>query len=1141
MWGGVKQYEHFGNEDGIDALSSCLWSYKNLISRIAMSWILLPIAIDGSRVDTEKIQIALAMASKVSKGLLEVASFLEKACVNCTDDNVVSELLQHSLCLQQESIFISLFQCKNARGCWSDLNSEVLNSTHCSSDICKSFGKVCMSAVRASVTYSRTRNTDATFLTKFHCEVGNIIDQAVYSSALSEYAEYAVCRSLHFANDKNNIEMWRRKDECKSSKCILATFPFPFRHRSKSCRDQDACLTVMAVFYLGLSAKYSIQLKSISKSIVDRVIDSFRNRVLKSDCTRGLMMAYQTLSKLQLQSSAIVQMKFMDKKVSDENWNSRYITARILGECSGPMNFAMMKLVKKEREKYYSLALDCYLRAANLQDGLDCRTDDASIGQESCLHDCLQESDRLIERCRELSLQIPGKSCLAIVDSVAKSISNIAKRRMTKQRTQESLFPFFVSLEFFVAIEDKSLPSRFLQVSTVLQSEGMLREAFVLLCSSISQLAKHSCKNGGVGYLTLDNVLLFCDDYINGTMTSATFVQSDALPEVMAQALSRLGRLLISIIRDTEQNISLDKSLQTPLADKIRRCAKQSPLDILRYFVQTAIAPENNALCSREEADFRMAMALDFLQYFGGNLAEVIRREESEINLSDLVAFFRAFIEEVKVSFHDMEMVDGAFTASLCIVGAASTRSIEKYSNVAIHNTYYQFFVDVAVKELKYTLQLELSDERRAQIMIAHASVVLLSDYEDNYIVGLCKEALDMAARSKSSWSQSGLRNYNNALLLNLLKVLQTFECSGSSIVAAKYISLLENANDLGMQDDVQLLTSIVTPLLARGELYPLAKRGEDLISDRPECSTNHLINRAEYVFDRVHEEATTNLDNGIERIKGSMELVVELHTTSAAIHSLMITEDNDILRNFVDTISNSLNRWEKYYLESSNSAHLPKSLLLPVAWWSSTCLLALFHGNIRLGDISRAWMCIRLCCDIAQNALATSKLLRKQLSVSSVYSDKFLASYMSSRTYEKMFKGRRCQSLELIAKVYASAGDSRRAKRYIIAAAESLDMIPSRTSLPQKSALYELTTLMKCQNSVSLGVRTTINDIFSLSMTTSTFDHEIVKMVEALSGGDGLAFCPFIRDDVLEKSNLDCDREALKYALSSKCTNLCT
>ena len=101
--------------------------------------------------------------------------------------------------------------------------------------------------------------------------------------------------------------------------------------------------------------------------------------------------------------------------------------------------------------------------------------------------------------------------------------------------------------------------------------------------------------------------------------------------------------------------------------------------------------------------------------------------------------------------------------------------------------------------------------------------------------------------------------------------------------------------------------------------------------------------------------------------------------------------------------------------------------------------------------------------------------------------------------------------------------------------------MIPSRTSLPQKSALYELTTLMKCQNSVSLGVRTTINDIFSLSMTTSTFDHEIVKMVEALSGGDGLAFCPFIRDDVLEKSNLDCDREALKYALSSKCTNLCT
>ena len=1144
LGGEVEEYDQCGNEDGIDALSSCLRSYKNLISRIAMPWILLPIAIDGSGVDTEKIQSALAMASKVSKGLLEIASFLEKACVNCNEENIVSELLQHSLCLQQESIFISLVQWKNARGCWSDLNNEVLNSTHYSSAICKSFGKICMSAVRASVTYSRTRNMDATFLTKFHCEVGKIIDRTVHcyipASALSEYAEYAVCRSLHFANDKKNIELWRRKNDCKSSKCIFATFPFPFRHRSKSCRDKDALLTVMAAFYLGLSAKYLIQLESISKSIVDSVIDSFRDRVIKSDCTRGLMMAFQTMSKLQLQSLAIDQMKFMDKKASGENWNSMYITARILGECSGPMNFAMMKLVKKEKEKYYSLALDCYLRAANLQDGLNCQIHDASMGQESCLHDSLQESDRLIERCRELSLQIPGKNCLAIVDSVAKSISNIAKRRMTKQQTKESLFPFFVSLEIFVAIKDKSLPSRFLQVSTVLQSEGMLKEAFVVLCSSISQLAKHSCKKGDVGYLTLDNVLLFCDDYINGTMTSATFVQSDALPEVMAQALSRIGRLLISIIRDREQNISLDKSFQTPLADNIRCCANQSPLDNLRYFIQTAIAPEDNASCSRDEADFRMAMALDFLQSFGGNLAEVMRREEIDLNLSDLVEFFRAFIEEVKVSFHGMEVVDGGFIASLSIVGAASTRSIGKHSNVAVYDTYYQFFVDIAVKELKDTLHLELSDERTAQIMIARTSVVLLSDYEDNYIVGLCKDALDMAARSKSSWSQSGLRNYNNALLLNLFKVLQTLECSGSSIVAAEYISLLENTEDLGMQDDVQLLISIITPLLARGELYPLAKRGEAFINERPERSKNHLINRVENLFERVHGEATTNLENGVEKIKGLTELVVELHTTSAAIHSLMITEDNDFLRNAVDTISDSLNRWEIYYLESSNSAHLPKCLLLPVAWWSSSCLLALFYGNIRIGDVSRAWLCIRLCCDITQNALATSKILRKQLSVSSVYSDKFLVSYLSSRAYDKMFKSRRCQSLELIAKAYASAGDSRRAKRYIIAAAESLDMIPPRTSLPQKSALYELTTLMKCQNSVSLGVRTTMNDIFSLSMTTSTFDREVVNMVKALSGEDGLASCPFVQDNFLKKSDLDWNREALKYALSSKCTNLC-
>ena len=65
----------------------------------------------------------------------------------------------------------------------------------------------------------------------------------------------------------------------------------------------------------------------------------------------------------------------------------------------------------------------------------------------------------------------------------------------------------------------------------------------------------------------------------------------------------------------------------------------------------------------------------------------------------------------------------------------------------------------------------------------AQTAVVLLSDHEDKDMVNLCKAILDMAARDEDSRIQSGLRNYKNALLLNLFKVLHTLECTELSVV----------------------------------------------------------------------------------------------------------------------------------------------------------------------------------------------------------------------------------------------------------------------------------------------------------------------------------------------------------------------
>jgi hypothetical protein len=81
-------------------------SYKDLISRIAIPWVLLHNSMEDNRADYRKM---------LARRLLQTASSLEKACVNCDDEKRVSDLQQHSLSMQQESILLSLVR-------WNGLN-----------------------------------------------------------------------------------------------------------------------------------------------------------------------------------------------------------------------------------------------------------------------------------------------------------------------------------------------------------------------------------------------------------------------------------------------------------------------------------------------------------------------------------------------------------------------------------------------------------------------------------------------------------------------------------------------------------------------------------------------------------------------------------------------------------------------------------------------------------------------------------------------------------------------------------------------------------------------------------------------------------------------------------------------------------
>eukprot|EP00979_Chaetoceros_neogracilis_P011880 scaffold3023_cov193-Chaetoceros_neogracile.AAC.1 len=107
--------------------------------------------------------------------------------------------------------------------------------------------------------------------------------------------------------------------------------------------------------------------------------------------------------------------------------------------------------------------------------------------------------------------------------------------------------------------------------------------------------------------------------------------------------------------------------------------------------------------------------------------------------------------------------------------------------------------------------------------MIAQISVMMLTDYEDKDMIGLYKA------------------------------VLQTLEFTGLSVVAEEYIPILEEAAEISARGSLRLGT-IITSLLARGELYNLAEGKEAAITSALEQSTHYHFHKVESSFGRVHE-----------------------------------------------------------------------------------------------------------------------------------------------------------------------------------------------------------------------------------------------------------------------------------------------
>jgi len=1135
----------------MDTFVSCINSLRYLICQIAVPWSIVSLTLDTCDKDQE--QASLGFLSKGSKVLLDTASFAEKTCSSIKQDRLVDCFQRQSLLLQQDSIIILLGHFQKDEGRWISVDELENCEDRGGFMSSKSFAKACASAMRAAISYS-ARDISASVLTTFHKIVGSVLDEVAkkYQTLDDNYIEYSIYRAMQLAVDEEISWKIKHLNE-KSGKNILSAFPFPFCRRIQRHKEDSAKFAILAVLFLCIASKHSIHINDNGMgnlAIMEDVIENFRNNVLLNDGlvdSRTLLLAHRSFSKLKLQTFAVEQMKTMDNEKTFEECRWAYIAARVLGECMGPLNFIMMKTLQTDRSKYFSLALDCYLRGANLMDGLSnqsnlCLGDDNVSCEEVCLH----KSDTFVERCRQLSLCSPAKNYNPIIGNLAKTISNIAKRRISKKRTKFSLRPFFASLDIFTVTKDASLSSRILQVSAVLQSLDMTKEAFGALSYSISYSAKEYEFRSTTGTPTLDNVLLLCEDYIEGYMASDIFVQSDFLPKELKQSLHKAAYLFVGIISNSADRPcvpTVQKSCSSFEA-KIYSLSECQGVELVRYFVRNSLAVDS-ATATTDSLKFRLSMALEFLQCLGGAMGEAIQRDAIQLSSSLIFTYFKAAIDEIEELFANAEHPVGDCVASLSIAVEASFRALGRLNNDEVENDHSTYFIDLAANHLSNSIQKELPGVKMIQLMIAKMSVLILCTGDEQAgatadffsakpgaddLIFTISEVVQSISKCPRKWISQDSRKYNNVLLLNLFKVIQKCERDGLSVLGDRFAILLKEVVRLLGRDGSICLESAVIPALSLTELYECTT-GTEVELDGSDCSQPqlYLARRVDYLFQQVFDE-TRDKTHPVEISEVRIDLIMDLYASSSTIQSFMMTEHLDTLPTLLSEIADKVS----HHLGTCSMITTPLScvLQLSAAWWSSSCCLALHYGYTRIGNHQSAWYFARQCCDIAKVALTSLRRMKNGiLSSVSIDTETFLPLYISSIGFKKSFMSRFTQSLERMARVYCNLGDARKSKRYIMAAAESIHVIPKTTMVSTMPSLSEITSLMSenCNTVRQLQVRTAAIAIFSLGIPTSTLLEEVCQMLRNLKCESSVFRSPFLSNklSLVNSSRIDWLREA--------------
>ena len=186
------------------------------------------------------------------------------------------------------------------------------------------------------------------------------------------------------------------------------------------------------------------------------------------------------------------------------------------------------------------------------------------------------------------------------------------------------------------------------------------------------------------------------------------------------------------------------------------------------------------------------------------------------------------------------------------------------------------------------------------------------------------------------------------------------------------------------------------------------------------------------------------------------------------------------------------------------------------------------------------AWNSIRLCCDLSKEGinLATKNIGDADM-MRGVDTILFISSFLSTRQLKKSFSSRFYQSMEHIAALYSRLGDNKKAKGYIIASAESSNLLPRDSFRKGRPTLHDIIEWLneKSSNIHHLRLRTTMTNIFSLSMPPESFDDQVSQLLRTLTREPSTLSGLFITSDKMNLpiSQMDWLREALNYILLRK------